>query len=80
MIKGAIVFNAQSIRSNTKGVLRRSYTGEIDLFCVYCPEIDQVYAVPVGESPLSIGRLRVAPPANGQRRGIRWAADYELPA
>jgi hypothetical protein len=51
-----------------------------DLFLVYCPDTAQVYAVDVDEAASSLGSLRVAPAANGQARGIRWAADYELPA
>src|SRR5215210_6393365 len=73
MDNGTVLFNAQSIRSNMKRVLCRSYAGEIDLFCVYCPENNQVYAVPVGEATSTTARLRVSPPANGQKRGIRWA-------
>ena len=41
---------------------------------------DRIYAVPVGESGvLTEASLRVTPPANGQTKGIRWAADHELP-
>jgi PD-(D/E)XK endonuclease len=51
------------------------------LFIVHCPETDRIYAVPVGESGvLKAASLRVSAPANNQARGIRWAADYELPA
>jgi len=51
------------------------------VFIVHCPETDRIYAVPVGESGgLKAASLRVSAPANNQARGIRWAADYELPA
>jgi len=59
---------------------RRSYVGEVDVFIVYCPDLDRIYAIPVDDVPLSEGSLRVEPTANGQKKGIRWAADYELPA
>jgi PD-(D/E)XK nuclease superfamily protein len=59
--------------------MRRSYTDEIDLFAVYCPDTERVYVIPVDEATESVGSLRVLPPANGQARRIRWAADYELP-
>ena len=50
------------------------------LFLIHCPDADRIYAVPVGESGvLTEASLRVTPPANGQTRGIRWAADHELP-
>ena len=78
--RGVIHFNAQSIRSNSRTVQRRSYKGEADVFAVYCPDPDRVYALSVEEATRTLGTLRVDSPANGQRKGIRWAADYELPA
>lgn len=77
---GAVHFSAQSVRSNTKGSVRRPYHGEIDPFAVYCPETGRIYAVPVEDATATFGTLRVDPPANGQAKGVRWAADYELPA
>jgi len=53
-----VQFNAQSI-SNTNRSVRRAYKGEIDLFCVYCPDNKQVYAVPVGEATSTVGTLRI---------------------
>ncbi len=77
---GRVLFNTHSVRSNTRGSERRGYLGEVDVFIVYCPDLDRVYVIPVGDVPLSEGSLRVEAPANGQTKGIRWAADYELPA
>lgn len=77
---GAIVFSTRSCRSNRNGIYVRSYTDEADVFVVHCPETDRIYAVPVGESGvLKAASLRVTAPANGQTKGIRWAADDELP-
>jgi hypothetical protein len=78
--RGCVIFHARSIRSNTRGVLYRPYHDEVDLFLVYCPQTERVYAVPVDESTTSDVALRVDPPGNGQVKGIRWAADHELPA
>jgi hypothetical protein len=79
--KGAIVFSTRSVRSNRNGIYVRSYTDEADVFLVHCPETDRIYAVPVGDSGvLKTASLRVTRPANGQSKGIRWAADHELPA
>ena len=75
---GSIFFNPHSIRSNTKEVLIRSYVGEIDHFAVYCRETDGVYLVPCEHTSRGPNALRIAPPANNQRRRIRWAAEYEL--
>jgi hypothetical protein len=77
--RGAIVFHARSIRSNTRRTYCRTYHNEIDLFLVYCPETDRVYSVPVEEATSTELALRVAPTANGQAKRIRWAPHYELP-
>jgi PD-(D/E)XK nuclease superfamily protein len=60
--------------------VRRSYEGEIDLFLVYCPQTDRVYALSVDDAAQAEGSLRVDPTANRQSKGIRWAVDHELPA
>ena len=77
---GVVQFNTQSIRSNTKRAYRRTYSGEIDAFAVYCPDTDRVYALSVDDATSTLGSLRVDPTANEQAKRIRWAADYELPA
>ena len=61
------------------GQSRRSYTGQIDLFGVYCPETRGVYLVPVEDVPTrSNAALRVDPSLNGQRKRIRPANDYRI--
>jgi hypothetical protein len=77
---GCIEFSTVSVRSNTKGWSTRNYVGEADLFLVSWPENGRIYAVPVGEAHGTRFYLRVEPPANGQRHGVRFARDYELPA
>ena len=77
---GAVCFKTASSQANTLRAFTRSYDGEADLFLVYSPDTDRVYAVSVDEAASSEGKLRVAPTANGQAKGIRWAADHELPA
>jgi hypothetical protein len=65
--------------SNT-GNTPRDYVGEIDLFGVYCAELGAVYLVPIGVGGARACHLRLAPPRNGQHRGIVWADDYFLGA
>jgi hypothetical protein len=58
---------------------RRDYLGQIDYFGVHCPETGGVYLVPIADALLTRqGALRVEPPRNNQRRGIRLAVDYEI--
>jgi PD-(D/E)XK nuclease superfamily protein len=77
---GSIEFSTVSVRTNTTGWFARDYAGDADLFLVYWPENGRIYAVPVEEAPKSHMNLRVDPPLNGQRRRIKFASDYELPA
>jgi hypothetical protein len=57
----------------------RDYLDQIDYFGVYCPETHGAYLVPVQEAQVRrAGTLRVAPARNGQRRKIRFAADYQI--
>lgn len=56
----------------------RDYSGDADMFAVYCVENGRVYLVPVDDLPKSVGCLRVEPTRNGQNARIRWAAQYEL--
>jgi hypothetical protein len=78
--QGVIMYSTRSVRVNTRKTFFRDYVGEVELFLVYCPETDRIYAVPVDDAPAGHGYLRVDPPRNGQERRIRWARDYELPA
>jgi hypothetical protein len=79
--RGVIEFATQSTRANTRGVFHAPYDADqIDLFLVYCPDTDRVYAVGVDEVGSGAGFLRVDPTANGQAKRIRWASDHELPA
>jgi hypothetical protein len=79
--KGSVIFSTRSIRSNTQKTIFRSYQGEADVFLVFCAELDQVYVVPVEETPPGGHMyLRVDPTANNQSQRINWARDFELPA
>ena len=79
--KGVILFATSSTRANTKCAYQTPYDAEqIDLFLIYCPDTDRVYAVDIGEAASFASGLRVDPTANGQAKRIRWAADHELPA
>jgi PD-(D/E)XK endonuclease len=79
--QGSILFNTASTRVNTRRSFSTPYDADqIDLFLIYCPDTDRVYAVGVDEVPSGHGFLRVDPTANGQAKRIRWAADHELPA
>jgi hypothetical protein len=78
---GVIIFHTASTyghHPNPK-ILKRNYLGEIDFFAVYCPETKGVYLIPIADMPnRSMAYLRIDPPLNGQRKNVRFAANYEL--
>jgi hypothetical protein len=76
---GAVRFPMKSTRSNTNGWKTRGYVGDVELFLVYCPDNQRIYAVPIDQCPSREGCLRITPTGNGQAQGVRWASDYELP-
>ena len=79
--KGAIRFAACSsyVPHRNPVMSRRSYTGEVDAFAVYCPDTNGIYLVPIHDLPVERqGAPRVEAPRNNQRRFIRFASDYEI--
>ena len=74
LVRGALVFRTCS---NT-GNVPRTYAGEVDAFGVWSPEVERAYLVPIGDVGARTCSLRVDPPASGQAKGVRWAADYEV--
>jgi hypothetical protein len=69
------VFNS---RSTDHGRGPQSYVGLADIFGVYFPSLDRLYLVPVDAVATFEGRLRLEPPRNNQRKGIRLAEEYEI--
>jgi hypothetical protein len=76
---GDVIFvrNATS-RSSPRGYIRTTYDGsEVDLFAVYCGQLDRCFLIPVGlvagQSQL---QLRLMPTRNNQRACITLAEDF----
>jgi PD-(D/E)XK nuclease superfamily protein len=74
-VGGCLVFNC---RSTDHGRGPRSYRGLADIFGVYFPPDRTVYLVSIDGVANFEGRLRLEPTRNNQRRGIRFAADFEI--
>ncbi|WP_420823878.1 group I intron-associated PD-(D/E)XK endonuclease [Sulfurifustis variabilis] len=75
---GAIEFKTCSSQAH-RGKGTRAYHGDIEYFGVYCPETGRSYLVPVTACQTTrVAKLRVEPPKNGQTKGVRPAADFEL--
>jgi hypothetical protein len=65
-------------RSTDHGRGRRPYDGLADLFGVFLPPRDSVYLVPLDSVGGFAGRLRLEPTKNNQKRGVRFAEDFEI--
>ena len=73
VVGGKIKFRTVASTAGT----HENYLNDADSFGVYCPELDEVYLVPVSDVPAKCAAyLRVDPTLNGQQAGIRWAKDY----
>jgi hypothetical protein len=78
---GAILFPTCSSYAHhrSNALSTRDYIGQIDYFAVYCAATSGVYLIPIAHASLRrSGSLRVDTPRNSQRRGVRFAADYEI--
>jgi len=72
--KSCIAFNA---RSTDHGQGRRPYHGLAHIFAVYFPPTRSVYLVPLDVAGHH-GWLRLEPTRNNQRKGIWFAANFEI--
>jgi PD-(D/E)XK nuclease superfamily protein len=77
-----VVVTCRTCRRNGEGFVRTTYSAsEVDLIAAYCADIERCFLLPPsvfeGHEILS---LRLARPQNNQRRGIRWADDFDFAA
>lgn len=70
---GCVIFARQRFSGHQKG--RRYDLKEFDVFAVYCPDNESIYAIDFDES-LSEGRLRCDRTKNNQQQKIRWASEF----
>jgi hypothetical protein len=63
--------------ASTSGWVQYSYhAGIVDWIAVWDSTTGDCFYLPIGEARHREVRLRLRPPRNGQRKGIRWADDY----
>jgi PD-(D/E)XK endonuclease len=48
---------------------------QVDVFCVYCPELDKCYYFKAEDTNISM-TLRISAPKNNQSKNVRFANDY----
>lgn len=76
MRDGALFFKTASWQRDTKE--KTTYQGSADLFGVYCPSNSKCYLVPVSDVGVNEASLRLSESKNNQKKGVRWAKDYEI--
>jgi hypothetical protein len=74
--KSFVRFDSCSSTMHRTNGKKQNYRGQIELFAVYCRELNQVYFVPIDDATSYETRLRLTPPINKQQKGVRWANDY----
>jgi hypothetical protein len=73
---GAVTIHFRSCWADKSGThLRPVDKGEIDLYCIYCPDTDECYYLDPGRYDKSV-TLRVKTPKNNQRRNVHFTVDY----
>ena len=75
---GCVVFRVYSVSGHDTRA--KGYVGQVDAFGVYCAGTSATYLVPV-EAIAGCGHmaaLRVEVTRNGQRRGVRSAAEFVI--
>ena len=56
-----------------------NYKGQIDIFVVYCKELNKYYEIPVDDVGIKVGILRFNPLKRTEKGlEIRWAEKYEI--
>ena len=74
--QGGLIFKGlRRIRDSKCNGMRRYKAGEVDFFAAHFPPHGSLYVVPF-DVMRSCGFLRLTPPLNGQRKFVRWAADF----
>jgi hypothetical protein len=75
--EGKVKFNTRSVTDHDGNKYESDYVGDVDVFAVYCSEVDQVYWIPIEDTPSTKMALRVEEAKQDDSR-INWAEDYLL--
>ncbi len=75
-----VVVRTGTRRLSTRGYIHTTYDAtEIDLFGVYCGELDRCFLLPVDVAADQVQlHLRLTPPRNGQLACINLAGDFDF--
>ena len=75
-----VAVHVGSSRLSSRGYFRTTYSeAEIDLFAVYCGDLDRAFLLPATRfAGMHQVNLRLTPPRNGQRACINLAEDFDF--
>ncbi|QZP36690.1 group I intron-associated PD-(D/E)XK endonuclease [Halobaculum magnesiiphilum] len=76
VLNGCVYVRGKSQHTNSTGHVYKSYGGEVDLFIVYCHDLETMYLVP-GDRVGTAMHLRVEEPKQ-RDSSINWAEEYEF--
>lgn len=69
---------SQKGQKGRRETTRKGYRTEVDYFAVYSPDLHRVYMLPSADVVDTDNHLNLEQTKNGQKKGIKYAADYEL--
>ncbi|WP_440010345.1 group I intron-associated PD-(D/E)XK endonuclease [Halomicrococcus sp. SG-WS-1] len=74
---GCVRFETRSSGTLTRKIEKEGYDGEIDVFAVYSPELEDGFVVPIAAAPTTTMGLRVEEPEKPSPN-TNWATDYRI--
>ncbi len=75
---GKMALSFRSVWSDQNGIhTRKMNKNEVDVVCLYCPEVDKCFYVDPKDFNESVF-LRVAPSKNNQTAGVNFAEDFKF--
>ena len=75
--RSRVQFEPRSSGTHTRAVGKEGYDGQVDIFAVCAPDLDETYVVTVTGAPETSMALRVRPPKKAASN-INWASDFSL--
>jgi hypothetical protein len=77
MENGRVQLETRSSGTLTRKVRKENYDGEIDVFAIYSPEIEDAFVVPISEAPGTTMGLRVKA-SEKPSPNINWVEEYTI--
>lgn len=74
---GSVITELKRTNMTSSGAQDKFYTSEeVDIYAIYCPELEECFYVPFDEAPKTQLSLRVDEERTKYASEVRWAKDY----